>query len=111
MRICQERSHSMLMVALLRGINVGGNRKISMPGLRGVAEEIGLRNVKTYIQSGNLVFDAGRADAPGVTLRLEEAIEKRFGFAVDVIVRSGTKWREYAKGAPFADAVQQRPNL
>jgi uncharacterized protein (DUF1697 family) len=97
-------------IALLRGINVGGNRKIPMAELRELCGELGFEDVQSYIQSGNLVFTAsGKADA--VEARLEKAIEKRFGFAVDVIVRTAAQWPAYVKGNPLPEASEKEPQL
>lgn len=103
--------HNMKMVALLRGINVGGNRKVPMVQLCEVAKKAGFTDVATYIQSGNLVFEAGKLKADQVADRLEEAIEKNFGFSVDLIVRTATQWKKYSAGSPFASAARVRPNL
>ena len=95
-------------VALLRAVNVGG-RKLPMAGLRALAEELGWREVATYIQSGNLVFSAaGKAEA--LERKLEEAIAKEFGLDVPVIVRSAGQWRAYAKDNPFPDEAKKEPN-
>jgi len=99
------------MIALLRGINVGGNRKISMSKLCQIAQTVGLNDVQSYIQSGNLVFEAGKMKAIDATVLLEKAIEKNFGFHVDVIVRTATQWRKYSAGSPFPTAENERPNL
>jgi uncharacterized protein (DUF1697 family) len=101
----------MKMVALLRGINVGGNRKVPMPELCAAAIEAGLTEVKSYIQSGNLVFHAGKLNVNQATLLLEKAIEDRFGFPVDVMVRTAVQWKKYASGSPFPGAARARPNL
>ncbi len=87
-------------LALLRGINVGGNRKVPMDALRAVATERGLGDVRTYIQSGNLVF-TGKGTPRSLEAKLEEAILARFGFPVDVLVRTATEWRAHAEGNPF----------
>ncbi len=97
------------MVALLRGVNVGGNKKVPMAALRALAAKLGWRRVATYINSGNLVFAA--SDVPAVLeAKLAAAIEKHFGFGVPVIVRSGADWRRYAAASAFADAEAARPN-
>lgn len=98
------------LVALLRGINVGGNKKLPMTALRDLATGLGYRHVKTYIQSGNLLFEANLA-ADAAEAALEEAIANRFGFSVEVIVRTAQQWERYAAGSPFADAEADRPNL
>lgn len=89
-------------VALLRGINVGGNRKVPMVDLRQLCEKAGCTQVSTYIQSGNVVFSApGTASA--VESKLEKAVLARFGFAVDVLVRSKADWIAYEAKNPFAE--------
>src|ERR1700678_1878863 len=101
----------MKMVALLRGINVGGNRKIPMKELQAVAHKIGFKQVETYINSGNIVFDAGKRNTADAAVLLEKAMQSHFGFAVDVVVRTEKQWQTYASKAPFPDAVADRPNL
>ena len=77
----------MVYVALLRGINVGGKNKVEMKRLKVVFEEAGMTSVRTYINSGNVVFSSTiRARARLVDL-LEEAIAQRFGFKIGVLVR------------------------
>jgi uncharacterized protein (DUF1697 family) len=87
-------------VALLRGINVGGRNKVPMAALRAICTGIHCDAVQTYIQSGNVVLSAA---LPAATLerRLEQAIEKEFGFPTPVIVRSASSWRRYVKSNPF----------
>jgi len=99
-----------VLVALLRAINVGGNRKVPMAELRALVEELGWERVETYIQSGNLVF-AASATASAAEDVLERALERRFGFAIPVIVRSAETWSGYASGSAFSDAETERPNL
>jgi len=96
-------------VALLRGINVGGHRKVPMAELRALAEELGLQNPRTYVASGNLVFDSDRK-APALETLLEQAIEKRFGFAVDVLVRSAAQWAMLRDGNPMPEESEREPN-
>ncbi|MDG0816251.1 DUF1697 domain-containing protein [Bdellovibrio svalbardensis] len=101
----------MKMVALLRGINVGGNRKVPMKELHSIAVKAGLQQVKTYINSGNLIFEVDKLSAADTTVLLEKAIQKHFGFAVDVVVRTEKQWKTYASKEPFTDAAKSRPNL
>lgn len=97
-------------VALLRGINVGGHRKVPMADLRTLAKEIGLERPRTYVASGNLLFesDLGAAEAEQA---IERAIEDKFGFPVDVIVRSAEQWSAYAARNPFPQESEDAPNL
>ena len=99
----------MRYVALLRAINVGGTAKLPMAQLRELCSSLGWRDVRTYIQSGNVVFDA---DAPAAALEaaLERAVEQRFGFFRPVIVRSAEQWGVYAAGSPFSEAQESEAN-
>ena len=101
----------MKMVALLRGINVGGNRKVPMPDLCASATKAGLTDVQHYINSGNLVFEAGKMKTDQVCALLEKVIKVRFGFEVDVIVRTASQWKKYSAGSPFPGAARVRPHL
>lgn len=101
----------MRMVALLRGINVGGNKKVPMPELCALAKRIGLTEVCSYINSGNLVFEAGKLKSAQVESVLEKSIVKRFGFHVDVIVRTSTQWNKYVAESPFTKAEPSRAKI
>ena len=81
----------MTYVALLRGINVGGNRAVSMKTLKAVFEAAGMTDVRTYINSGNVLFSTKLRSRERIASRLEKAIEKEFGFAVAVLVVSETQ--------------------
>jgi uncharacterized protein (DUF1697 family) len=96
------------MIVLLRGINVGGNRKLPMAELRDAARAAGIDDIETYIQSGNLVFTAP-TPAKAETA-IEDLVEQRFGMKIEAIARSATQWATYAKGSPFADA-DERGNI
>ena len=84
-------------IALLRGINVGGHRKVGMPALARVFSGLGCEGVQTYIQSGNVVF---RAHVVGGA-ELEAAIEAHFGFPVQVALRTGAGWARAISGNPY----------
>lgn len=87
-------------IAVLRGINVGGKRRILMVDLKSLCEKLGWQNVESYIQSGNLIFNS---DKPNSELEndLEKAIEERFGFSVPVIVRSSKELKSSIEKNPF----------
>jgi uncharacterized protein (DUF1697 family) len=76
----------MRYVALLRAINVGGKSKVDMPTLRAVFERVGCDDVRTYINSGNVIFRDQRS-AEQLTPIVEDAIEAQFGFAVPALIR------------------------
>jgi uncharacterized protein (DUF1697 family) len=97
-------------VALLRGINVGGNRKLPMAELRALAVDLGLESPRTYVASGNLVFSSSLG-RPALEAKLERAIGDRFGFAVDVITRSAKQWQAYRAANPFPKESEATPNF
>ncbi len=98
------------VVVLLRGINVGGHRKVPMPDLKRTLEASGCSDVTTYIQSGNAVCRAGGTNE-AIEARLEPAIAATFGFHVDTVVRTAAQWAQYVSTAQFPDAASDRPNL
>lgn len=75
-------------VAFLRGINVGGNNIIKMETLRGEFENIGFHSVRTYIQSGNVIFDTEIADKNKIEKKIEKALSIKFNYNAKVLVRS-----------------------
>ncbi len=87
-------------IAVLRGINVGGKRKILMADLRSLCETLGLINVKTYIQSGNLIFESNKSNTELENI-LEKAITEKFGFDVPVIVRAYNELKSSVNRNPF----------
>lgn len=96
-------------IALLRGINVTGYNKVPMPELRSLCAELGWRDVQSYIQSGNLMFKASTAPTR-LESQLEQAIERRFGLSIPVIIRAAADWPVYMGGNPYPDASQSEPN-
>jgi uncharacterized protein (DUF1697 family) len=97
-------------IALLRGINVTGRNKIAMPELRAACAELGWQDVQTYIQSGNLIFQADAA-AEAVEAALGKAIDQRFGLSIPVIVRAASDWPAYVQANPYPKESEREPNL
>ncbi|UFQ18820.1 MULTISPECIES: DUF1697 domain-containing protein [Streptomyces] len=97
--------------ALLRGINVSGHKKVPMARLRALLEGLGHGGVQTYLQSGNAVFTAAHGDEESLAARLGAAIEGKFGFAVDVLVRDGAYLRAVADACPFPAATLEAKQL
>ena len=98
----QMKSH----VAILRGINVGGHRKVLMADLRELFGELGYGNVETYIQSGNVVFDVGdNQSSKELEFQIAGAISKKYGFEVKVLVRTAEEWKTTVALNPFLDSV------
>ena len=89
----------MRVAALLRGINIGPNKRISMPDLRRIVESLGHTDVETYLQSGNVVFTPkGKGDHAA---RLSAAIAKETGHEVAVLVRTGRELRQVLDANPY----------
>jgi uncharacterized protein (DUF1697 family) len=90
------------LIAILRGINVGGKRKILMADLRSLFENNGFTDVKTYIQSGNVFFSsASKRDLISISNLLEKAILDEYGFTVPVVVVSHQEIERAIKSNPF----------
>ncbi|MCO4743312.1 MAG: DUF1697 domain-containing protein [Proteobacteria bacterium] len=92
-------------VALLRGINVGGHRKLPMADLREVCGQLGWEDVRTYIQSGNVWFAATQPDAGA----LSDAIKERWGFDVPVVLRPLASLEGVLASSPFRAAAEEDP--
>lgn len=92
----------MKKIAILRGINVGGRRKILMADLRSLFESLGFTETKTYIQSGNVIFsDDSKSSDLIVADKIEIAITEKYGFDVPVIVRSSEEIKQAVQNNPF----------
>ncbi|MGH9629490.1 MAG: DUF1697 domain-containing protein [Bryobacteraceae bacterium] len=90
------------IVSLLRGVNVGGHKKIRMDELRALYESLGLVDPRSYVQSGNIVFRSKERDLARLVKRIEDGIEQKFGFRPDVIVRTCSELRDVIARNPFA---------
>ncbi|NTV41179.1 MAG: DUF1697 domain-containing protein [Candidatus Moranbacteria bacterium] len=75
-------------LALLRGINVGGNNKVEMLKLKNIFESLGFFNVVTYINSGNVIFITANKDIDALTRKIETTLKKKLGFEVKILLRS-----------------------
>ena len=94
--------------ALLRGVNVGGKNKLPMADLRVIFTEAGCAAVETYIQSGNVVFEATPSLAESVPAIVTQAVLSRFGFESPVVIRSGAELRQVAASNPFDTSEDHR---
>ena len=88
-------------IAFLRAINVGGRNLIKMADLRGAFESLRLKNVRTYIQSGNVVFEAAEANAEALAKKIEKKLLQSFGFEVPVFLRTMSQLEDILKQDPF----------
>jgi uncharacterized protein (DUF1697 family) len=89
-----------IYVSMPRGINVGGHKKIKMDQLRVSLERVGMQSVKTYIQSGNIVFKS-KSTSAAVSQKIEAAIMEDFGHTVSVITRTAEEMRNTTRTNPF----------
>ncbi|AFM43162.1 hypothetical protein Desaci_4311 [Desulfosporosinus acidiphilus SJ4] len=89
-------------IALLRGINVGGKNVIKMVDLKKVFEAMGLSDVQTYIQSGNVLFKSNEQEE-SLRNRLEHQIEATFGFSVTVVLRTSAELQQLISDYPFSE--------
>ncbi|MBE5106570.1 DUF1697 domain-containing protein [Bacillus thuringiensis] len=89
-----------IYIALLRGINVGGHKVIKMANLKRVFESIGLKQVKTYIQSGNIVFES-EEDINFLKGKIESEIKNEFDFDVPVMLRTNDEFINIIKKCPY----------
>jgi uncharacterized protein (DUF1697 family) len=94
-------------VALLRGINVGGNRKVAMPALRELLEREGHRDVATYVQSGNVVLTS-RKGPERLARDLERQIADGLGVEVDVLVRTRDELADVVERLPYDDVTKDK---
>jgi uncharacterized protein (DUF1697 family) len=90
----------MTYLALLRGINVGGKNKVEMSRLKSMFEGIGLTDVRTYINSGNVIFTSRRRKPVSLTPLIEDAIAGEFGFPVKVVLRDLDNMRAVVDAIP-----------
>ena len=90
-------------IALLRGINVGGHKKIPMPELRELLSKEGLENVQTYIQSGNVIFQTSKENIEKLEIKIHDTINKHFGFEVPVLLKNTEGLLQIFDDCPFPE--------
>lgn len=90
----------MKYIALLRGINVGGNNKVSMADLKLCFEALGLTNVRTYINSGNVLFESSDRSAQKLAQLCSDAMTNQFGFYINCVVISHEDYAKMVASAP-----------
>src|ERR1022692_3242484 len=91
-----------VIISMLRGVNVGAHNRIKMDALRALYESLGLRDPQTYVQSGNVVFRTDKRDLVALAKRIEDIIERGFGFRPPVILRTSSELRDVIARNPFA---------
>jgi len=105
-----EKNRMDKKIAILRGINVGGKRKILMADLKLLFDDLGFINITTYIQSGNVIFNSeSKLTDIQITEKIEKAITNKYGFSVPVIVKSAKEIEESIRENPFYQ--KQNPDI
>lgn len=97
------------VIAMLRGVNVGGHNKISMEVLRELCGGLKFRDARTYVQSGNVVFRCAANALAGAAERMEKAIEAKAGFRPRVVLRTAGEMRDVVARNPFAGRAEIEP--
>ncbi|HVS21318.1 MAG TPA: DUF1697 domain-containing protein [Pyrinomonadaceae bacterium] len=97
-------------VAFLRGINVGGKRLIKMEDLRRVVESLGLKNVRTFIASGNVLFETSQTNRDALTRKIEKKLLTAFGHDVPVVLQTIDELRDILRRGPFKN-IKPSPDV
>ncbi len=92
------------LIALLRGINMGGHHKLPMDELSSLLTEMGLRDIRTYIQSGNVVFRSEAKNNAALAAKISAAIEAQHGFAPQVLLLDAEELRKAMANNPYPEA-------
>jgi len=97
------------IIAMLRGVNVGGHNPISMQALRAFCGSLDLQGAQTYVQSGNVVFRSKERNLSALAKRFEDAFEKTFGFRAPLVLRTASEMRTVIANSPFATRKEIEP--
>jgi uncharacterized protein (DUF1697 family) len=97
-------------IALLRGINVGGNKKVAMADLREMLNALGFTDPRSLLQSGNLVFRSDARASAGLERLLDAETEKRLGLKTEFFVRTAKEWKAVVASNPFPQEAESDPS-
>ncbi len=98
-------------ISLLRGINVGGNNKIKMAELKVMYESLDFRNVKTYIQSGNVIFDSRKKNQQKLEVLISEKVKETFGHDIAILIRTKNDFERVITSNPFPIKAEEAKQL
>ncbi len=98
-----------VIVSMLRGVNLGARNRIQMEALRALYHRLGLRDARTYVQSGNVLFKTEEPDMAALAKRIESAIERSFSFRPAVILRTPPELKRVIEKNPFAERAGLHP--
>lgn len=99
-----------VLISMLRGVNLGGHNKIKMEVLRDLYKSLKFEDPRTYVQSGNVIFRTKEKNSPALAKRIQDAIERKFGFAPAVILRTPEEMRKAIAANPFATRRDVEPS-
>jgi len=99
-----------VIISLLRGVNLGGHHQVKMADLCALYGTLGYCDARSHINSGNIVFRCRQKDLASIAKKLETAIEKKYGFHVDVVVRTTAELRDVIRRNPFAKRKNIEPS-
>jgi uncharacterized protein (DUF1697 family) len=106
-KLIVRSSAMMTYISLLRGINVGGKKPIKIGALGDLYQALGLRRVRTYLQSGNIIFDSTDVDTNGLSIKIQNELKKTIGFPVSVLLKKPEELREIIRNNPFVKEKEQ----
>jgi uncharacterized protein (DUF1697 family) len=98
------------VISLLRAVNLPGHNKVKMDALRDLYESLGLRGAQTYVASGNVVFKTDAKDLARLQKKIEDSIEKAYGFRTGVMLRTSDELKDIIRRNPFAKRSGIEPN-
>jgi len=98
-----------VLISMLRGVNVGGHNKIKMDALRALYESLKFEAPRTYVQSGNVIFRTREKNSAALAKKIQDAIERKFGFRPEVILRTVDELRKAIAATPFAASRSLEP--
>ncbi len=98
-----------VLISMLRGVNLGAHNRIKMDALRALYESLKLEDARTYVQSGNVIFRSKEKNQAQLGKKIQDAIEKKFGFRPEVILRTTDELRKAIAASPFAKRTELEP--
>ncbi|HXY09478.1 MAG TPA: DUF1697 domain-containing protein [Terriglobales bacterium] len=91
-----------VFISMLRGVNVGGHNKVNMTELSALYESLGFDTPRTYVQSGNVIFRTSEKNAASIAKKIQDGIERTFGFRPAVVLRTAPELKKAIDANPFA---------
>lgn len=98
-----------ILISMLRGVNLGAHKRMKMDDLRAVYKALKFDDPRTYVQSGNVVFRTKEKHSAALAKKIQDAIERKFGFRADVILRTTEEMRKAIAATPFAATRNLEP--